>query len=46
MAEAIGVVASVITISKTLVAAVEAVRSLYQAEADLEKLQVKIRSTS
>lgn len=40
MAEAIGLIASVITISKTLVTAVEVVRSLYQAEAELKRLQV------
>lgn len=40
MAEAIGVVASVITISKSLIAVVEAVKSLYQAEMEMTKLQV------
>jgi hypothetical protein len=40
MAEVLGRIASVTTVAKALITAVEAVRTVYQAEKELQKLQV------
>ena len=44
MAEAVGLIASVITVISTLLAAVEAVRSVHRAGKELQSLQVDDKS--